>query len=96
MMGPFDWDDDFEEIRTEPEEYDSREEYELEHGPIDEDDEDHYWYDEDEDGGGVRAKKERMYPDLDFDELEDMDEDERREFLEDAGYDPDDPDFEFD
>ena len=57
MMGPFDWDDDFEEIRTEPEEYDSREEYELEHGPIDEDDEDHYWYDEDEDGGGVRAKK---------------------------------------
>ncbi|MEZ3488218.1 MAG: hypothetical protein K1W22_16960 [Lachnospiraceae bacterium] len=28
--------------------------------------------------------------DLDFDELEDMDEDERREALEEAGYDPDD------
>lgn len=31
-----------------------------------------------------------LYPDLDFDELEDMDEDERREALETAGYDPDD------
>lgn len=31
-----------------------------------------------------------LYPDLDFDELEDMDEDERREALEAAGYDPDD------
>lgn len=34
--------------------------------------------------------RELLYPDLDFDELEDMDEDERREALEEAGYDPDD------
>lgn len=34
--------------------------------------------------------RELLYPDLDFDELEDMDEDERREVLEEAGYDPDD------
>ena len=31
--------------------------------------------------------------DLDFDELELMDEEERNEFLEDSGYDPDDFDF---
>ena len=33
--------------------------------------------------------RELMYPDLDLDELEDMDEDERRDALEEAGYDPD-------
>ena len=41
-------------------------------------------------------KRKLLYPDLDFDELEYMDEEERREVLEEAGYDPDDPDFDFD
>ena len=52
MMGPFDFDfdddlddDEFKLIRTEPEEYDSREEYELEHGPIDDDEAEEYWDD---------------------------------------------------
>ncbi len=35
------------------------------------------------------------YPDLDFDELAEMDEDDRRVFLEEAGYDPDDFEDEF-
>lgn len=48
MMGPFDFDKDFELIRTESEEYDSREEYELEHGPIEDDDEENIWDDDDE------------------------------------------------
>ena len=47
-MGPFDFDDPyFEMIRTEPEEYESREEYESEHGPIEDDDEENIWDDED-------------------------------------------------
>ena len=33
---------------------------------------------------------------FDFDELEYMDEDERREAIEEAGYDPDDVEFEYD
>ena len=49
MMGPFDWNDDFELIRTEPEEYDSREEYELEHGPIEDNDVENVWDDEEDD-----------------------------------------------
>lgn len=96
MMGPFDFDDDFEVIGTEPEEYDSREEYELDHGPIDEDDVDNIWYDEDDFEDEEKSRVRRMYPDLDFDELEYMDEDERREAIEDAGYDPDDVEFDYD
>ena len=38
-------------------------------------------------------KRDYMYPDLNLDELEDMAEDERRVAIEDAGYDPDDFDF---
>jgi len=38
-------------------------------------------------------ESELVESDLDFDELEDMDEDERREAFEDAGLDPDDYDF---
>ena len=41
-------------------------------------------------------ERELLYPDLDFEELEDMDEDERRMVIEEAGYDPDDIDFDFD
>ena len=42
---------------------------------------------EEDSGAGT---EDELDPDLDWDELEMMDEDERREALEDAGYDPDD------